>query len=558
MNSLKKFYFNHSTSFDKIVYQTKQKTTRRNILSVVVAIIVALLLSFIIITATGTRPEAFFYMFVAVFEDVQYSQNFAVQMCTYIVAALAFSFCMKVGIFNIGISGQMLAGGSLAFFVILSLPTQQLAGGWVVTIILSILGATFVSLVTGLLKIYCKVNEVVSGILLNWIVLYIVGAILMQSKAADGSYLFLDDVAFGNGQFISKTLDSSFTFTQEGQYYGWGFSIGITLICIVVVWVLLKYTVYGHKLKTVGHSLTAANNFGYNKNMLQLSSFLISGVLAGVLAVIVYTAQMSPKLTFQAEGGTALSSVPSQGFDGIAIGLIALNNPIGILLVSFVFTFPDAGSGPAGLATNTIQLIMGIIMYIVAIYTLLIYFKPWRWIMSAKLGKCNKATYMDFENNIFEISENYSFSISKLYKEEEQIFLQTKINEGNPWFKKMLLVVYFKIVWFFKKMFDKKIKLAKKELKTNYLEKRNEISKTFKKNCVFTAIDYYESVYALNLNSSKYFFISQEWKRLKNKIVVWANEANFSSNEIEATSKKVIQINSLIASKKNDLKAGGN
>ena len=43
--------------------------------------------------------------------------------------------------------------------------------------------------------------------------------------------------------------------------------------------------------------------------------------------------------------------------------------------------------------------------------------------MSAKLGKCNKATYMDFENNIFEISENYSFSISKLYKEEEQIFL---------------------------------------------------------------------------------------------------------------------------------------
>ena len=139
---------------------------------------------------------------------------------------------------------------------------------------------------------------------------------------------------------------------------------------------LLKYTVFGHKLKTVGHSLSAAKNFGYNKNMLQLSSFLISGVLAGVLAVIVYTAQMSPKLTFQSEGGTALSSVPSQGFDGIAIGLIALNNPIGILLVSFVFTFPDAGSGPAGLATNTIQLIMGIIMYIVAIYTLLAYFKP--------------------------------------------------------------------------------------------------------------------------------------------------------------------------------------
>lgn len=553
MNSLKKFYFNHSTSLDKLVYQTKQKTTRRNILSVIAAIIVALLLSFIIITATGTRPEAFFYMFIAVFEDAQYSQNFAVQMCTYIVAALAFSFCMKVGIFNIGISGQMLAGGSLAFFVILSLPTQQLAGGWIITIILSILGATFVSLVTGLLKIYCKVNEVVSGILLNWIILYIVGAILMQTPT------FLDDVALGNGQFVSKTLDPSFTFTQEGQYYGWGFSIGITLICVIVVLVLLKYTVFGHKLKTVGHSLSASKNFGYNKNMLQLSSFLISGVLAGVLAVIVYTAQMSPKLTFQSEGGTALSSVPSQGFDGIAIGLIALNNPIGIVLVSFVFTFPDAGSGPAGLATNTIQLIMGIIMYIVAIYTLLIYFKPWRWIMSAKLGKCNKTTYMDFENNIFEISENYTFSISKLYKEKEQIFLSNQINEGNSWIKKITLTAYFKMIWLFKRMFDTSIKLDKKEKKFEYLEARKEILKDFKKGCVLNIIDFYQNFDSLNLNKLQHFWFLHEWNKLKKKIVLWATEADFNATQLEAVSKKVINIDSLMNdNRKNNLVAGGN
>ncbi|SYV95198.1 ABC-type uncharacterized transport system, permease component, partial [Mycoplasmoides gallisepticum] len=95
----------------------------------------------------------------------------------------------------------------------------------------------------------------------------------------------------------------------------------------MIVWVLLRFTVFGHKLKTTGLSSSSAEYFGYNKNLLQLSSFAISGALAGILGVVVYTGQASQAIDFSSVGRFGLSSVPIEGFNGIAISLIALNNP---------------------------------------------------------------------------------------------------------------------------------------------------------------------------------------------------------------------------------------
>lgn len=367
MNS---FYQKNITLFDKLFYQTKQKSLRRNFLSVTLCIIFALLLSFIIIVALGTQPTAFFSMFTEIFDSSLYSEQFAVQMCVYIIAALAFSFSMKVGIFNIGISGQMMAGASFAFLIISQFPSSFApAGGPIITLLLAIIGSTVVALTIGILKIYFKVNEVVSAILLNWIILYIVGA-LIYTYNLDESYWN------SNGSFRSIAMNPAFAFVSTGEIYGWGWSIGVTVVAVVVIWVILKFTVFGHKLKTTGQSPFAAQNFGYNKNALQLWSFAISGILSGVLAVIVYTASPNRTLDFSAVGSSALNKTPTQGFDGIAIGLIALNNPLAIVLVSFIFSFPNVGAAPAGLPSNTIQLIVGIMMYIVAIYILLSYFKP--------------------------------------------------------------------------------------------------------------------------------------------------------------------------------------
>lgn len=528
--NLHNFYLKNSSFLDSFVYKAKHKSARRNILSVTLAIVIALFISFIIITSTGTRSEAFFYMIPAVFSDSEFAQNLCVQMCIYAVAALAFSFCMKVGIFNIGISGQMLAGASTAFLIILGAGWKDVAGGQILTILFSVIGATFVAIITGLLKIYFRVNEVVTGILLNWIIMYIVGAIVISNDK------FIDTTAQSNGQFYSKQLDTSFALTQPGNFYGWLPALIITLVAIVVIWVILKYTVYGHKLRTVGNNLDAAKNFGYNKNLLQLSAFAISGVLSGILAVLVYTASMSPKLSFSSSGAFSLNSVPSQGFDGIAIGLISLNNPLAILLVSFVFSFPDAGAGPAGLASNTIQLVMGVVMYIVAIYTVLNYFKPWRYLIAKKYGKWNSDSYKKYENNIFELSEWFTFSVKKLVKHHEEQYLSEKVKTNNK-FSLLALTMIYKISWFFIKNFDSEIKLEKTKLRNEYSLKREELLKKYRRSSVNSFIDFFS-----NQNNKQKEKNINSWKKYNQKFSRWITNDYFSQEEQEILNLKINNI----------------
>lgn len=517
------FYTNNLTFFDKMFYQTKQKSLRRNFLSVALCIIVALLISFAIISALGTKPAAFFQVFTKVFNWEYDSQHFAVQLCTYIVAALAFSFSMKVGIFNIGISGQMMAGGSTAFLLISLFPSDfaPAFGGQFITLIFSILGATAVSLVIGVLKIYFKVNEVVSAILLNWIILYIVGALIFQYD--------LDGTSYGNGVFKSNEMNSAFTFWQPGDFWGWAWSIGITVVCVVAIWVILKFTVFGHKLKTTGQSPFAAQNFGYNKNALQLWSFAISGILSGILAVIVYTASYTKSLDFQAAGGLALDKTPAQGFDGIAIGLIALNNPLAIAVVSFIFSFPSVGAAPAGLPANTTQLVVGIMMYIVAIYTLLNYFKPWRWFIKKSYGKQNAENYMNYENQIFEKSESYRFEYKKLKNQiinEENAKLFNNKNDIGTKILSSITKLYFSIVLpFTSKEFKSKIR----ENKVNYIERRVQINDEFKLSCVVSTLDHWKhSELKSNLIS-----INSQWMSAKYKIQKWVVTSSRIRNEFD-------------------------
>lgn len=139
----------------------------------------------------------------------------------------------------------------------------------------------------------------------------------------------------------------------------------------------MKYTVFGHKLKSTGLSTTAAKYFGYNDKVLQLASFAISGAIAGLLGAIVYTGQ-SQLLNFNSVGKTALTATPAEGFNGIAISLIGLNNPLAIVVVSIFFSFFSAGAQPAGLPVSTVSLVTGVMMYMIAIYVLTSYVRPWR------------------------------------------------------------------------------------------------------------------------------------------------------------------------------------
>ncbi|ALA30141.1 ABC transporter permease subunit [Mycoplasmoides pneumoniae] len=429
MNALN--YLKHRFLFskDKFWYAPFKQKQRRSIYSTFSLIVLSFIVSFFLIVAIpGIKGGTFLEIFTRLFKDRVNIENFARQIAIYTLAALAFSFCMSVGVFNIGISGQMMAGANFGFMMILKVFPESFRpafGGQIITILLMILGSVTVAMVVAALKVFFKVNEVVSAIMLNWVIVlvsaYLVGTYIKPEKT-------------DTSQFYSIELPDAFAlynFSDVQQKYGWLTSLVIAIAAAIFIAVLMKFTVFGHKLKSTGLSVTGSQAAGYSVKKYQFLSFVISGILSGLLAAVVYTASFEKQLTFSDVGDFGITSVPITGFDGIAIGLIALNSPARIVIVSTIISFVTIGAKPAGLNAATASLVLGIMMYFAAIYNLMIYIKPWRMIVKLNIGKMNEAAYDEFQNEMAANLETLSFQRfldkqKRKHDKERMVWFDTK------------------------------------------------------------------------------------------------------------------------------------
>lgn len=504
-------------AFDRYLFRKPQQTARRKFFSVVMFIVIGLILSFVISVSLEINGKSFFRMFWRVFANEWFFKNFIYQICIYVTAALAFSFAMRTGIFNIGISGQMLAGGSTAVLIIYKFPASAniVGGGQILTIVLAMIGGIAVALVTGALKVYLRINEVVSAIILNWIVLFIVGALVIDSYGKDVKGLDKLNDQLGTGNFgtdpdmLSKS--SGYLFYQQNSGFAW--SLGVTIVAVIIVWILMKYTVFGHKLKSTGLSTTAAKYFGYNDKVLQLASFAISGAIAGLLGAIVYTGQ-SQLLNFNSVGKTALTATPAEGFNGIAISLIGLNNPLAIVVVSIFFSFFSAGAQPAGLPVSTVSLVTGVMMYMIAIYVLTSYVRPWRWINWWRFGKMNSVAYSDRENLYSANTERYRFALLKAKK--QLINTQPKNKRVQAWW-----ILTFR--WLFSHhVLVKKWRIAQQAALRAYFVERHAIEQEFQHACSYNLLMFWEHSLAQWHPHHKNAVALSTWGKARAKIVKWA------------------------------------
>ncbi|MBR2854878.1 MAG: ABC transporter permease, partial [Clostridia bacterium] len=107
-----------------------------------------------------------------------------------ILCSLSILFSYKVGLFNIGAAGQYVAGACASLYAALAW-----GWGWLPCMLFAIIAGAVLGGITGLLKAYCNVNEVISGIMLNWIALYTTNTILTTVKESTSPYtLYLDKV----------------------------------------------------------------------------------------------------------------------------------------------------------------------------------------------------------------------------------------------------------------------------------------------------------------------------------------------------------------------------
>ncbi len=268
-----------------------------------------------------------------------------------LMCALSILFSYKVGLFNIGCSGQYMAGCCAALYAAL-----KWGWGWFPCLIFALIAGALLGAIVGVLKAYLNVNEVISGIMLNWIMLYLTNTILTFVKDKASPYT----VALSKGapQAILPTLGMEKLFNNKYV----SIAIPLSIIIAIIIMIVLDKTKFGFELKATGFNKNAAKYCGMRENRNIVLSLLISGALAGLGAGLLY-------LTGIEDWECTRSSVATMGFNGISATFLGGLNPIGTIFASFFIEHITLGGANVDLTKYCSQisdLISSIIIYLCA------------------------------------------------------------------------------------------------------------------------------------------------------------------------------------------------
>ena len=258
--------------------------------------------------------------------QAKYLGNTLVKTAPLLMCALAILFAYKVGLFNIGAAGQYCAGTALSLYAALAW-----GWSWLPCMLLAVVGGGLLGAISGLLKSYCNVNEVISGIMLNWIVLYLTNMLLTNVKEVASPYTVV--LADTNPSAVLPSLGLGALF-NDNKYVG--LALPLSVVIAILVWVVLEKTRFGYELRATGDNRNAAKYCGMAEKRNIILSLMISGALAGMGAAMLY-------LTGYEQWQCSTSSVPAMGFNGIAAAFLGGLNPIGTVLASFFIQHITAG-----------------------------------------------------------------------------------------------------------------------------------------------------------------------------------------------------------------------
>ena len=258
--------------------------------------------------------------------QLKYLGNTLVRTAPLLMCSLSVLFVYKVGLFNIGAAGQYVAGACACLYAALYLHWH-----WLPCMLLAIAAGALLGVISGLLKSSFNVSEVISGIMLNWIALYITNMLLTNVKEATSPYTY--QLKAEGPQAILPQISLS-KLLSGNQYVT--IAIPIAIVCAVVIWVVLSKTLFGYELKATGNNPNAAKYCGMAEKRNIILTLAIGGALAGLGASLLYQ-------TGYEQWQCTYSSVPSMGFNGIAAAFLGGLSPIGYIFASFFIQHITAG-----------------------------------------------------------------------------------------------------------------------------------------------------------------------------------------------------------------------
>lgn len=347
-------------------YQIKSSKGYNSLISSLLAILLGLIFGFIVmLIANPSQVLKGFYALVFSgfknFADVLY---YAVPI---MMTGLSVGFAFKMGMFNIGASGQYTMGMYFALYVGFMLPMDN-GFHWVVCLLAGILGGMIWGAIPGLFKALFNVNEVITSIMFNYIGMYLVDMWIQGS-----STMYISNMA------RTKYLPVSAQLPKLGvANSSLNISIFIAIAFAIILYIILNKTTFGYELKATGYNKFASNYAGMNGKRNIILSMVIAGGLAGLGGAFFILAPST--IAGSSVQYEPINIIAVNGFNGIAVALLGASNPIGIIFSATFVSLLQRG----GTAANLFGYKPEITDIVIAV---IIYFSAFAIVMKETIGK---------------------------------------------------------------------------------------------------------------------------------------------------------------------------
>ena len=252
-----------------------------------------------------------------------------------IMTGLSVAVAYQTGLFNIGAPGQYLMGTMASLMIALSIPTSVVPAWivWFLALLGGMLAGAIWGAVPGMFKALLNINEVLACIMTNWIAanlvtwMFDISNFKNMAEGTKSGYIYKTTY---NGVATAKLgLDKVFPGSQING------GIVVAIIIAILVYILMNRTTFGYQLKACGANRHAARYAGISDKRNIVLSMAIAGALAGCGASLYF---LSGNTEFF---WSTYQSLPSIGFNGIPVALLALNNPIAVIFTGIFMAMLD-------------------------------------------------------------------------------------------------------------------------------------------------------------------------------------------------------------------------
>ena len=237
------------------------------------------------------------------------------QSTPLILGALCGILCERAGIVNIGIEGQMLMSAWTAYMV------NVWTGNLLLGIIVGLLTGALLGLLHAFMSVTLKLNQIIGGTVINILALGLTGFLYQTGLTTKGKLLPMPLGPLADIPLIGPVLFNNPPITY------------IAILLVIVLQIVLFYTPWGLRTRSVGEHPRAADTVGINVFRTRYINVILGGAIAGLAGAF---------LTLEAVGSFERNMTNGRGFVALAVMIFGKWNPLGAWGAALLFGFANA------------------------------------------------------------------------------------------------------------------------------------------------------------------------------------------------------------------------